>query len=34
MGIPDKPPASVPDRREMPIIGNALTAEVRELDQK
>ena len=34
MEIPDKPPASVPERRAMPILGNALTAEVRELDTK
>ena len=34
MEIPDKPPANVPDRRSMPILGNALTAEVRELDKK
>ena len=34
MEIPDKPPASVPDRRAIPILGNALTAEVRELDTK
>ena len=32
--IPDNPPASVPERRTMTIIGNALTAEVRELDTK
>ena len=29
MEIPDKPPSSVPERRAMPILGNALTAEVR-----
>ena len=34
MEIPDKPPANVPERRAMPILGNALTAEVRELDTK
>ena len=34
MEIPDKPPANVPERREMPILGNALTAELRELDTK
>ena len=34
MDIPEKPPSSVPERREMPIRGNALTAEVRELDTK
>ena len=34
MEIPDKLPASVPERRVMPILGNALTAEVRELDTK
>ena len=34
MEIPDKPPASVPERREMQILGNALTAELRELDTK
>ena len=34
MEIPDKPPANVPERREMPILGNALTAEVREFDTK
>ena len=34
MEIPDKPQAKVPDRREMPILDNALTAEVRELDTK
>ena len=32
MEIPDKPPASVPERRAMSILGNYLTAEVRELD--
>ena len=32
--IPDKPPASVPERRAMPILGNYLTEEVRELDTK
>ena len=32
MEIMDKPPAIVPKRRAMPIIGNSLTAEVRELD--
>ena len=32
MEIPDKPPANVPERRAMPILGNSLTAEVRELD--
>ena len=32
MEIPDKPPESVIERREMPILGNALTAEVMELD--
>ena len=30
--IPDKPPSSVPERRTIPVIGNALIAEVRELD--
>ena len=34
MEIPDQPPASVPERRAMPILGNALNAEVRELDTK
>ena len=34
MEIPDKPPANVPERRAMPILGNALTAEVRDLDKK
>ena len=34
MEIPDKPPANVPERRAMQILGNALTAEVRELDSK
>ena len=34
MEIPDKPPEIVPERRVMPILGNALTAEVRELDTK
>ena len=34
MEIPEKPPASVPERREMPILGNSLSAEVRELDTK
>ena len=34
MEIPDKPPENVPERRAMPILGNALTAEVRELDTK
>ena len=34
MEIPDNPPANVPERRAMPILGNALTAEVRELDKK
>ena len=34
MEIPDNPPESVPERRAMPIIGNDLTAEVRELDTK
>ena len=34
MEIPDKPPANVPERRVMPILGNALTEEVRELDAK
>ena len=34
MEIPDKPPENVPERREMPILGNALAAEVRELDTK
>ena len=32
MEIPEKPPSIVPERRAIPIIGNALTAEVRELD--
>ena len=32
MEITDKPPANVPERRAMPILGYALTAEVRELD--
>ena len=26
MEIPDKPPSNVPDRRAMPILGNALTS--------
>ena len=34
MEIPDKPPENVPERRSMPILGNAMTAEVRELDTK
>ena len=34
MEIPDKPPEKVPERRAMPILGNALTAEVRDLDTK
>ena len=34
MEIPDKPTASVPERRAIPILDNALTAEVRELDTK
>ena len=34
MEIPENPPESVPERRAMPILGNALTAEVRELDKK
>ena len=34
MEIPDKPPEILPERRAMPIIGNALTAEIRELDTK
>ena len=34
MDIPDKPPTNVPERRSMPILGNALTAEVRESDTK
>ena len=33
IGILDKPPENVPERREMPIIGNALNAEVRKLDK-
>ena len=33
MEIPDNPPESVPVSREMPILGNALTEEVRELDK-
>ena len=31
MEILDKPPANVPERRAMPILGNDLPAEVREL---
>ena len=34
MEIPDKPPANVPERRAMPVLGNDLTSEVRELDTK
>ena len=34
MEIPDKPPESIPERRAMPILGNDLTEEVRELDTK
>ena len=34
MEIPDKPRENVPERRSMTILGNALTAEVRELDTK
>ena len=34
MEILDKPPANVPERRAMPILGNALTSEVSELDTK
>ena len=29
--IPDKPLSNEPERRSMPILGNALTAEVRDL---
>ena len=32
MEIQDKSPANVPGRRAIPILGYALTAEVRELD--
>ena len=32
--ISDKPPANVPERRAMPILDNAFTAKVRELDTK
>ena len=32
MELLEKPPANVPERRAMPILGNVLTAEVRELD--
>ena len=34
MEITDKPPENVPERRAMPILGNALTVEVRKLDIK
>ena len=34
MEITDKTPSRVPERRAMPILGNAFTAEVRELDTK
>ena len=34
MEIPEKPSANVPERRAIPILGNALTEEVRELDAK
>ena len=34
MEIPDKPLENVPERRAMQILGNALTAEVRELDTR
>ena len=34
MEIPDKPPENVPERRAMPILGNALTAKVREKEYK
>ena len=34
MEISGNPPASIPERRAMPIIGNDLTAELRELDTK
>ena len=34
MEIPDKPPARVPEMREMPILGNYFTAEIRELDTR
>ena len=34
MEIPDKPQANVPESREMPILDNAFTEEVRELDTK
>ena len=34
MEVLDKPPENVPERRAMPIRGNAFTAEVRELDTK
>ena len=34
MEIPENTPASVPERRSIPILGNALNAEVRELDTK
>ena len=34
MEIPDKPQANVSERRAMPILDNAFTEEVRELDTK
>ena len=34
MEILDKPPENLPERRGMTVLGNALTAELRELDTK
>ena len=34
METPDNPPASEPERRAMPVLGNAFNSEVRELDTK
>ena len=34
MEILDNPPVRVPERREIPILGNYLTAEIRELDTR
>ena len=34
MEIPDKPPENVPETRAMPILGNTLTEEVKELGKK
>ena len=34
MDIPDKPPASLPERRALPILGDRLTAKVMDIDAK